>query len=106
MTSRMPRAALKNPWAGEGFGSRLGRGVCQGSNVSGPLVPHAQDPGASMPPVPLGKETRLWEGGSPPPGRAEGVSRLRGDLELLVPAGEDLFSLQLVKQVSLVFSPL
>ena len=25
MTSRMPRAALKNPWAGEGSGSRLGR---------------------------------------------------------------------------------
>ena len=42
----------------------------------------------------------------PPPGRAEGVSRPRGDLELQVPAGEDLFSLQLVKQVSLVFSPL
>lgn len=72
-------------------------------------MPHAQDPGASVPPVPLGKETWLWEGGSPPtppPGRAEGVSRPRGDLELQVPAGEDLFSLQLVKQVSLVFSPL
>ena len=62
--------------------------------------------GAPNPGGQLEKEIQLWDEGSPPPGRAEGVSRLCGDLELLVPAGEDLFSLQLVKQVSLVFSPL
>lgn len=47
----------------------------------------------TLPPGQLEEETRLWEGGSPPCGRAEGVSRSSGDLEPPVQGREDPFSL-------------